>query len=60
MAYTRLQTAYPRRSQTYWERCLGAMEGEDYEIEVLRRQDQFFRPFSYSYWKRNGSIKVKM
>lgn len=23
------------------------MEDEDYEIEVLRRQDQFFGPFSY-------------
>lgn len=47
MAYTRLQTAYPRRSQPYWERCLGAMEDEDYEIEVLRRHHQFFGPFSY-------------
>lgn len=35
------------------------MEDEDYEIEVLRRQDQFFGPFPYSYWKRNGSIKVR-
>lgn len=31
------------------------MEDEDYEIEVLRRQHQFFGRFPYSYWKRNGS-----
>lgn len=35
------------------------MEGEDYEIGVLRRQYQFFGPFPYSCWKRNGSIKVR-
>lgn len=35
------------------------MEDEDYEIEVLRRQDQFFGRFPYSYWKRNGSIEVR-